>query len=97
MFFGFNTHYVHEVVITKNNTIILIDVADTFDEGIEGAYAIFDEDIFRNNWEDPEYTIEDIKEWGEELGAFGDWEIVSSNHRSASVAEKKLRAAIKNL
>lgn len=95
--FGFCNHYVHEIVITKKGTIILIDVSDTYDAGIEGAYAIFNEDIFRNGWEGPTWTIDDVKEWGEELDAFDGWEVVSSHHRSVSAAEKKLRAAIKNL
>lgn len=94
---GFSINFLHEVVVTKNGTIVLIDVADTFDAGIEGAYAIFDEDSFRNNWEDSSYTIEDIKEWGEELGAFTHWEVVSSHHRSIDAAERKLRAAVENL
>lgn len=95
--FGFSTHFLHEVLMTKRGTIILIDIADTFDAGIEGAYAIFDEDTFRSNWEDSNYTFEDIREWGEELNAFSDWEIVSSHHRSVDAATKKLFATIKNL
>ena len=96
--FGF--HYVHEIVVTKKGTIILIDVADTFDAGIEGAYAIFDEDTFRQQWEEDEeneFTLDDIKDLGEEYDAFSDWEIVSSHHRSYEAAEKAVMKAIKKL
>lgn len=103
----FGTHYVHEIVVTKKGTVILIDVANTFDAGIEGAYAIFDEEVFREWWndereEDDEYydnwTLDDIKDWGEEeADAFGDWEIVSSHHRSYEAAKKAVLRAIKNL
>ena len=74
--FGFCDHFIHEVVITPKNQIVLIDVADTPDCGWEGAYAIFDEEAFRDWWlncnegEGVPYTIDDVIEYGEEANAF---------------------------
>lgn len=101
--FGFCDHYVHEMIQTPNGTIVLIDVADTWDCGWEGAYAIFDEDTFREWWKvtseeaEDEYTIEDIEELGEEAGAFNGWEVVSSHHRNPDVAERNVRKAVNKL
>ncbi len=97
----FEERYIHEVVITKNGTILLVDVCNTPDCDWEGAFAIFDEDTFRAAWENVddtgEYSIEDIKTWGEEFDAFNGWEVVSSHHRTPEAAEKKLRKYIANL
>ena len=66
----FCDHAVHEVVKTAKGTIVMIDVCDTFDCGWEGAYAIFDEEAFRDWWDDygdedgiagTPYTFENIK------------------------------------
>jgi len=97
----FLTHYLHEIIRTPKNEIILLDVSDTPDCGWEGAYAIFDEDTFRNWWQeagiDEDYTFEDICECGEEAEAFDNWIVVSNRHRSPEVAERRLRKAIANL
>ena len=101
--FGFCDHYVHEMIQTPNGTIVMIDVADTWDCGWEGAYAIFDEDTFREWWKvtseeaEDEYTIEDIEELGEEANAFRYWTVVSSHHRNPDVAERNVRKAVNKL
>jgi len=101
--FGFCDHYIHEVVITPKNQIVLIDVADTPDCGWEGAYAIFDEEEFRDWWlncnegEGVPYTIDDVIEYGEEVNAFYGWMVVSNHHRTPEAAEKKLRKYIATL
>lgn len=96
-------HWMHEVVKTDKGTIILLDVANTFDCGWEGAYAIFDKETFRNWWDDygnedgiagTPYTFEDIQDWGEEADAFHGWTVVSNHHRKPEAAEKKLRKYI---
>ena len=84
-------HWMHEVVKTNKGTIILLDVAYTFDCGWEGAYAIFDEETFRSNWDEDDYTFDDICEYGEYLDAFEGWTVVSNFHRKPEAAEKKLR------
>lgn len=104
--FGFCDHYIHEVVITPKNQIVLIDVSDTPDCGWEGAYAIFDEEEFRDWWEDDNYgddglptpyTIDDIMAWGEDANAFYGWTVVSNHHRTPEAAEKKLRKYVATL
>lgn len=96
-------HYIHKVVITDKGTIILIDVCDTWDNGIEGAYAFFDKATFEEQWssiceeEDTPYSIEDIQEWGEDLESFTYWTVVSGNHRSADAALRNVMKAIKYL
>ena len=106
--FGFGMHYLHEVITTKKGTIVLLDIADTFDAGIESAYAILDKESFDKWWNDymvcdsddcdTNWTLEDVEEYGEdEADAFSGWTVVSSHHRSVEAAEKKLLAAVKKL
>ena len=102
----FCDHAVHEVVKTAKGTIVMIDVCDTFDCGWEGAYAIFDEEAFRDWWDDygdedgiagTPYTFENIKDWGEEANAFHGWTVVSSHHRKPEVAERNLHKFVAKL
>ena len=90
----FCEHYVHEFIKT-NEGIVVIDVANTWDAGWEGAYAMVDEEGFANAWGNEHYTFQDIKEWAAEFDCIGPWEVVSSHHRTPEAAEKKLRLAIK--
>lgn len=89
----------HEIV-DINGKIYLLDVSETPDAGWEGAYSIFDEETFSRNWTDTsdeaydEYTFDDIQEYGEDFNAFDDWTVVSSHHKTAEAAEKKLRKKI---
>ena len=100
--FGLCDHVVHEIIKTPSGRIVIIDVCDTPDCGWEGAYAIFDEEAFRDWWfdEDPNfrpYTFEDICECGEEADAFYGWTVVSNRHRKPEVAERNLRRFLKTL
>lgn len=96
-------HYIHQIVRTAKGQLVLIDVAYTPDCGWEGAYAIFDEEAFRDwwfDWDEGEghpYTNDDVMEWGEEADAFFGWVVVSNHHRTPEAAEKKLRKFISTL
>lgn len=98
----FIDHMLHDTIITPRGTVIIIDIADTPDAGIEGAYAIItDEELqkAREEWYDEgdgeyEPTVFELAEMCEETAY---WEVVSSHHRTAAAAEKKLRRAIANL
>ena len=97
-------HYTHEIYTSPIGTIMMIDVADTWDCDWEGAYAIFDEEVFRKWWEENAededgagYTFEDIEECGEMAGAFDGWEVVSSHHRKPEVALRNLMKAVKRI
>ena len=83
--------YIHEVISTADG-LVLIDVTKTPDCGWEGAFAEFDEKVFSEKWYedgDEPYTMEDIMEWGEELGAFDNW-VVTGTGRTAQSALKNL-------
>ena len=84
-------HYIHQTVRTAKGQLVLIDVVHTPDCAWEGAYAIFDEEAFRDWWGDEPYTSDDVAEYGEQAGAFFGWTVISTHHRTASAAEKKLR------
>lgn len=101
----FSDHMLHDIIITAKGTVIIIDIADTPDAGIEGAYAVITEEELqhaREEWyeegdgEDSEYTptVRELAEMCEETAY---WEVVSNHHRTAAAAEKKLRRAIANL
>ncbi len=96
----FPYHFLHEVVRTNSNKIVLLDVALTPDCGWEGAYSIFDEDSFLRAWDEDgneSYDFSDIASCGEDMGAFDYWEVVCSHCRSGEAAEKKLRKYIATL
>ena len=90
----FIDHYIHEVISTPKG-MVLIDVANTPDCGWEGAYSLFNEKTFAEQWDGEAWDMNDIIEYGEELGAFEEWEIVSSYHKTPNAALKKLMAAVK--
>lgn len=106
-YFGFYCdHFVHEIVKTGSGNIVMIDVCETPDCGWEGAYAIFDEEAFRDWWDDygnedgiagTPYTFENIKDWGEEADAFYGWMVVSNRHRKPETAERNLRKFVAKL
>lgn len=83
--------YVHEVISTADG-LVLIDVTKTPDCGWEGAFAPFNEEVFAEQWYeggDEPYTMTDIMEWGEEVGAFDDW-VVTGTGRTTQSALKTL-------
>ena len=84
-------HYIHKTVRTPKGQLVLIDVVHTPDCNWEGAYAIFNEEAFRDWWGDEPYTFGDVADYGEQAGAFFDWDVVSTNHSTATAAEKELR------
>ena len=90
--------YVHEIISTSTG-LVLIDVVNTDYIGWEGAYARFDEKIFKEWWEQNQeepYTVADIIELGEEAGAFDEWNVVSANHRKPEVALRNVMKALKS-
>ena len=90
----------HGLYVSPSGKYYMVDVANTWDCGWEGAYAEFDEEIFNEAWYkdgDTPPTTDDIAEWGEEYGAFPDWEIVSTHHRDPDVAIHNLLRAMKKL
>ena len=84
--------YIHEVISTASG-LVLIDVTKTPDCGWEGAYARLDEELFAEQWAeggDEPYTMTDIIEWGEEVGAFDNWHVTGTHHKTPTAALKKL-------
>lgn len=92
----FNIHYYHEIYKTKSNKFYLLDVCDTFDCGVESAYSALDAENFYKEYckffDDPEYTQEEIENYGEEFGGFTNW-CVFESHKS----ERSVNAMIKRL
>lgn len=103
-----SVHEVHELFVTPSGKIYMVDVADTWDCGWEGAYAEFDAEVFNEWWHDwyemgcddderTEPTLDDIFECGEDAGAFADWVVVSTHHRKPEPAIRNLEKALKKL
>ena len=90
----------HKLFVSPSGKYYMLDVADTWDCGWEGAYAEFDEEIFNEAWYqdgDTPPTVEDIENYGEDYGAFSGWIVVSSHHRSSDAAIRNLIRAVKKL
>lgn len=100
MFSFITENYRHEI-IHINNKYILIDITYTPDCKWEGAYSILNEEKFAKIWCDEfgndSYTENDIFEYAEDFEAFEGFIIVSSYHRTPTVAEKRVLKAISKI
>lgn len=92
-------HYMHELYLTEKAKLVMLDICDTPDCGLEGAYALFDQEAFEKAWyadTDEPYYYKDVKECGEDFNAFSVWFPVVHG-KNPKVIEKKLKHYVDSL
>lgn len=95
----FGEHYYHELYVTDDHQAYMLDVSQGWGvNGYEAAYARFDAKTFEKHWFADEeedifvlYTLDDIKNYGEEFGAFDIWIPIATGKNPDSLIKKLQR------